>query len=164
MCGGGWETGAGAGDAGIFFAGDILRDGRRRAAGEGAGEEFIDQFVKAGLSAEVFNPGAGADARTPAADAQLIAVVVSDEPLVRLLHVCAADVARDGLSDHGSSLLRSESLTPLFHRGKAAGKIEDGERIVGRCEMGTGAERRFGIGKGAVNSADVSIVVRFGAL
>jgi hypothetical protein len=53
-------------------------------------------------------PGSGAQAisRAPAADAQLAALFIGYEPMIGLLFLRSADVARDGLPDHRNPPVR----------------------------------------------------------
>lgn len=88
---------------GYFGLGCARACGRRMSA-QIFCQEFIEQFVQAGLSTEVPCPFAGADAYIPTSDAEFVSKATRDEPVIGLLHVCAADVARDGLADQVRAL------------------------------------------------------------
>jgi len=72
---------------------------------ERPGDEFIHQFVQAGLPAQVPRLRTQAITGVSTTPAQLPALVVGDEPMVGELFFSAANITRDGLADHRFSPL-----------------------------------------------------------
>jgi hypothetical protein len=82
------------------------------------GYEIIDQLMQAGLTAEMLGPWTQPVARIQPAHPQLSALVIGHIPVVGLLLLGSADVARYCLPDHRISLSphsRSAALSiPFF--------------------------------------------------
>jgi hypothetical protein len=84
-----------------------------------SGDEFIEQLVEAGLSAKVLRPGAKPALRAPAAHAQFAGVRVRHKPVIGLLFLSPADIARNGLPDHHTPPAQKRYVS--FHRETGAG-------------------------------------------
>ena len=90
-----------------------FRDRSGSSHGERSRHEVVDQLVKAGLPAQVLRTCAHASLRAPPTDAEFRSVLVGHKPVVGLLLVSSADVARNGLANHRTFFL--QGTLPASH-------------------------------------------------
>lgn len=117
--------------------------------------EVVDKFVQAGLTAQMFRPGAHTVPRVPPADPHLSPMLIGHEPVVRLFLLSSADVTRDCLPDHRISLRSAERTLFLYF-------IVRGRKTVSEIENESvrGSKPEGGEGCSEMGHAQLNLVVK----